>query len=66
MHDFLRKLTTGLMMVSWLFAGGDGLKIGSPAPEFSLPDETGKEHTLSAYRGKRVVVYFFPKAETPG
>ncbi len=53
-------------MISWLFAGADTLKVGSPAPNFSLPDENGKECTLSDYKGKRVVVYFFPKAETPG
>jgi peroxiredoxin len=61
-----RQLISGLIMTSWLFAGGDTLKIGSLAPVFSLPDENGKECALSDYRGKRVVVYFFPKAETPG
>ncbi|MGH2582130.1 MAG: thioredoxin-dependent thiol peroxidase [Anaerolineales bacterium] len=42
------------------------LKIGQPAPDFTLPDETGKKHKLSDYRGKTVVLYFYPKDDTPG
>jgi thioredoxin-dependent peroxiredoxin len=37
-----------------------------PAPDFTLLDETGKAHKLSAYRGKTVVLYFYPKDDTPG
>lgn len=37
-----------------------------PAPDFTLPDQNGTEHTLSQYRGKWVVVYFYPKDNTPG
>lgn len=36
------------------------------APDFSLPDENGKTHNLSDYRGKDVVLYFYPKDDTPG
>jgi len=39
---------------------------GKPAPDFSLPDETGKTHKLSDYRGKPVVLYFSPADDTPG
>lgn len=39
---------------------------GKPAPDFSLPDESGKTHKLSAYRGKPVVLYFYPADDTPG
>lgn len=39
---------------------------GKPAPDFTLPDETGKPHTLSKYRGKTVVLYFYPADDTPG
>lgn len=42
------------------------LVVGDTAPDFVLPDHDGKRHKLSDYRGKRVVVYFFPKADTPG
>ena len=42
------------------------LKVGELAPDFSLKDQDGIIHKLSDYRGKRVVIYFFPKAGTPG
>ncbi len=42
------------------------LKVGDPAPEIKLSTETGKEFHLSDLRGKRVVLYFYPKADTPG
>jgi len=42
------------------------LAIGTPAPEFSLPDHLGRTVTLSSLRGRRVVLWFFPKADTPG
>ncbi len=38
----------------------------SKAPDFTLPDENGKKVSLKDYRGKDVVLYFFPKADTPG
>lgn len=37
-----------------------------PAPAFSLPDESGKVRTLSDYSGKWVILYFYPKDDTPG
>jgi thioredoxin-dependent peroxiredoxin len=37
-----------------------------PAPDFTLPDQNDTEHTLSQYRGTWVVVYFYPKDNTPG
>jgi len=36
------------------------------APDFSLPDQDGKTHTLKKYRGKWVVLYFYPRDDTPG
>ena len=41
-------------------------KTGSPAPDFTLPDQDGKNHTLSEYAGKWVLLYFYPKDDTPG
>ncbi len=41
-------------------------KLNSPAPDFTLPDQNGKEHSLSDYRGKWVLLYFYPKDDTPG
>jgi peroxiredoxin Q/BCP len=42
------------------------LEVGQKAPQFSLPDETGKVHKLSDYRGKTVVLFFYPADDTPG
>ena len=42
------------------------LEVGTKAPEFSLPDQNGKIHTLAEYAGKKVVLYFYPKDNTPG
>jgi len=42
------------------------LEPGSPAPAFSLPDKDGKVHSLSEYRGQKVILYFYPAASTPG
>lgn len=42
------------------------LEAGTKAPEFSLPDQNGKTHTLEEYRGKKVILYFYPKDNTPG
>ena len=50
-------------MMSWLFS--DPLPPGSPAPDFSLSDDTGRIVTLSALRGKSVVLVFYPADDTP-
>jgi thioredoxin-dependent peroxiredoxin len=42
------------------------LQIGDPAPDFSLPDATGNQVSLADLRGKRVVLYFYPRDNTPG
>lgn len=42
------------------------LEVGKKAPDFTLPDETGKPVKLSDFKGKRVVVFFYPKANTSG
>ena len=42
------------------------LQPGDPAPDFSLPADTGETVTLAQLRGRKVVVYFYPKADTPG
>ena len=39
---------------------------GEPAPEFDVQDHTGRRVRLADYRGKSVVLWFFPKADTPG
>ena len=42
------------------------LAAGTQAPSFSLPDQNGQTHTLEEYRGQKVVLYFYPKDNTPG
>ena len=42
------------------------LEIGTKAPNFSLPDQNGMVHTLEEYKGKKVVLYFYPKDNTSG
>lgn len=50
-------------MLGWLFS--DPLPVGSKAPDFSLPDETGAAITLKSLRGKNVVLVFYPGDDTP-
>lgn len=42
------------------------VEVGKRAPAFNLPDADGKKHRLSAYKGQKVVLYFYPKDDTPG
>lgn len=42
------------------------LEIGTPAPDFTLPDQNGELRSLSDYRGQRVILYFYPKDMTSG
>jgi peroxiredoxin Q/BCP len=42
------------------------LEVGTLAPDFTLTSDDGKQVSLSDFRGKKVVIYFYPKADTPG
>ena len=42
------------------------LEVGTLAPDFTLPDKDGNPVTLSSFRGRKVVVYFYPRDNTPG
>jgi peroxiredoxin Q/BCP len=42
------------------------LKVGDKAPDFSVEDQTGKTRSLNDYKGKKLVLFFYPKANTPG
>ncbi len=66
----MTKITIGLLLallfccrLSW---AGDLPKAGQPVPSFNLPDQAGKSHTLADYAGRYVVLYFYPKDDTPG
>lgn len=56
----LALLTAGLCLQDSL------LKIGDSAPAFSLPDENGRSVSLEQFKGKTVILMFFPKDFTPG
>ncbi|MFO1356493.1 MAG: peroxiredoxin [Gammaproteobacteria bacterium] len=47
-------------------AAGAGVAVGQPAPDFRLQDQKGAWHTLADHRGQWVVLYFYPKDQTPG
>ncbi len=42
------------------------LPVGAPAPDFRVPDHDGRMVSLSDFRGRRVLLWFYPKASTPG
>ena len=42
------------------------LKEGEMAPEFTLPDQNNRRHNLADYRGRRVLLYFYPEDDTSG
>ncbi len=42
------------------------LEVGTAAPDFTLPDQNGEMHTLKEYRGKKLILYFYPKDNTQG
>ena len=69
-RDILFSFCTFIMVISimWPFSSnaGDALKEGDAAPSFELIDQYKKIHRLSDYSGKWVVLYFYPKDDTPG
>ena len=66
------KLTMKLLTIFITLAIGvtmaqnQKIEIGKMAPDFTLKDQNNTEHTLSDYFGKKIVVYFYPKDDTPG
>ena len=56
----------GLLVFRSVSFAGEIPKVGQAAPAFTLPDQNGKTHQLSDYAGKWVVLYFYPKDDTPG
>lgn len=75
--DAMKSLTASaaLLAIFLLFTGSinvvraqeqEPLKPGQPAPDFNLPDQNGKNHRLSDYRGRWLALYFYVKDDTPG
>lgn len=61
-------LLAGVGLALWMriSQAGELPQPGQPAPDFQLPDQAGKLHALTDYRGRWVVLYFYPKDDTPG
>lgn len=59
-------LGTLALLVSRVALAGEVPKAGQAAPDFSLPDQNGQMHSLKDYAGKWLVLYFYPKDDTPG
>lgn len=54
------------LLVARAARAGELPEAGKAAPDFNLPDQHGKRHTLQDFRGKWLVLYFYPKDDTPG
>ena len=59
-------VTAAAFGFSSLGIANDSVSVGAAAPEFELPDQEGQLHSLEDYRDQWVVLYFYPKDETPG
>jgi len=57
------RYKVGRYKLAW---GESFMQVNDKAPEFTLPDEDGKDVSLKDFRGRTVVLFFFPKADTPG
>jgi peroxiredoxin Q/BCP len=68
MKFFALFLALLAVFVMWMRLGyaGERPQVGQPAPLFNLPDQNGKVHSLDEYKGRWVVLYFYPKDDTPG
>ena len=63
----LKRASAGLLAILGLQSvQANELAPGSPAPKFTLQDQESRTHTLAGYRGRWVVLYFYPKDDTPG
>ena len=58
--------TQGSMAPDGTVSACSMIEAGEKAPEFTLPDQDGKDVSLGDYAGRTVVLYFYPKADTPG
>jgi peroxiredoxin Q/BCP len=56
----------GLLIWRSIASAADVPKIGEPAPAFALPDQNGRTRSLAEFRDKWLVLYFYPKDDTPG
>ena len=65
--SFAPNLSRAMLLAALLaFAPGERLKVGDPAPDFSATSHTGATVTLKDYAGKRLILWFYPRAGTGG
>ena len=62
----INKLFTVLLLLAISLTTSAALELGDKAPNFSLNDQNSLSHQLSDYKGKWVILYFYPKDDTPG
>src|SRR6266852_2094862 len=61
-----KNLDNLILLPNFNFTGETPMNINDKAPDFTLQDQNGKELSLKDFRGKVVVLYFYPRADTPG
>ena len=66
MKNFIQSIIITLFILGVSLVSAEPIKIGVTAPDFTLIDQNNKSQTLSKMRGQWVVMYFYPKDETPG
>lgn len=63
---FAALIVFAALFVARAARAGELPEVGKPAPDFNLPDQHGQMQSLKSYRGHWVVLYFYPKDDTPG
>ena len=61
-----RASLAAIVICGALPAHAADIEVGQPAPDFALPDQNGRVHTLAEYRGKTLILAFYPKDFTGG
>ncbi len=62
----MKKILAGLLAVVGVTAAAEGPQVGQPAPDFKAASTAGGEAKLADYKGKWLILYFYPKSFTPG
>jgi peroxiredoxin len=64
--DVKNVTASSVVRYNQVLRGKDPMEVNDKAPDFSTTDENGQEVALKDFRGKTVVLFFYPKADTPG
>ncbi len=66
MKRFISIMSAAALLVGGASALAEQIRMGDPAPDFELQDQSGQLHSIEDYRGKWIALYFYPKDDTPG